>query len=193
LIPQVGQPLTFTVVITNDGFTTMTVVPLVDTYNPAWLAFSAAVPPPDLVDAANGVLTWTDLTVWTGDVPPHASISVTTIFTALAATEDSMNRAEVVGASDWYGNDMGGGADEVPITIIGPTPMPAPTATPRPKPKDTPVPTATPTPVTPTPTPTPVAPLLPETGNAGRGVGRSLAAVLLVLGAGIALLVRARR
>jgi hypothetical protein len=104
-----------------------------------------------------------------------------------------MNRAEVVGASDWYGNDMGGGADEVPITIIGPTPTPAPTATPRPKPKDTPAPTATPTPITPTPTPTPVAPLLPETGNAGRGVGRSLAAVLLVLGAGVALLVRARR
>jgi len=193
LIPQVGQPLTFTVVITNDGFTTMTVAPLVDTYNPAWLAFSAAAPPPDLVDAARGVLTWTDLTVWTGDVPPHASISVTTIFTALAATEDSMNRAEVVGASDWYGNDMGGGADEVPITIIGPTATPAPTATPRPKPKDTPAPTATPAPVTPTPTPTPVAPLLPETGTAGRGVGRSLAAVLLVLAASVALLVRARR
>lgn len=193
LIPQVGQPLTFTVVITNDGFTTMTVVPLVDTYNPAWLAFSAAVPPPDLVDAANGVLTWTDLTVWTGDVPPHASISVTTVFTALAATEDSMNRAEVVGASDWYGNDMGGGADEVPITIIGPTPIPAPTATPRPKPKDTPAPAATPTPVAPTPTPTPVAPLLPETGNARGDTGPGLAAVLLVLGAGVALLVRARR
>ena len=193
LIPQVGQPLTFTVVITNDGFTTMTVAPLVDTYNPTCLAFNAAVPPPDLVDSARGVLTWTDLTVWTGDVPPHASISVTTVFTALAATEDSMNRAEVVGASDWYGNEMGGGADEVPITIIGPTPTPVPTATPRPKPKDTPAPTATPTPVTPTPTLTPVAPLLPETGNAGRGVGRGLAAVLLVLGAGVALLVRARR
>lgn len=171
----------------------MTVAPLVDTYNPTCLAFNAAVPPPDLVDSARGVLTWTDLTVWTGDVPPHASISVTTVFTALAATEDSMNRAEVVGASDWYGNEMGGGADEVPITIIGPTPTPVPTATPRPKPKDTPAPTATPTPVTPTPTLTPVAPLLPETGNAGRGVGRGLAAVLLVLGAGVALLVRARR
>jgi hypothetical protein len=48
-------------------------------------------------------------------------------------------------------------------------------------------------PVVPTPTPTPVAPLLPETGNAGRGVGRSLAAVLLILGASVALLVRARR
>ena len=193
LIPQVGQPLTFTIVITNDGFTTMTVAPLIDTYNPAWLAFSTAVPPPDLVDTARGVLTWTDLTVWTGDVPPHASISVTTVFTALAATDDSMNRAEVVGASDWYGNEMSGGADEVPITIIGPTPTPAPTATPRPKPKDTPVPTATPTPVTLTPTPTPVGPLLPETGTARGDAGPGLAGILLVLGAGVALLARAHR
>jgi len=196
LSPQVGQPLTFTVVITNDGFTTMTVAPLVDTYNPAWLAFNYAAPPPDLIDASGGVLTWTDLTIWTGDVPAHASISVTTVFTALATTDGAMNRAEVVGASDWYGNDMGGGADDVPITIIGPTPTPAPTATPEQKrEKDKEKPTPTPVVLTPTPTATPEVPLLPETGQARHRSDGRLFAVLLSLGVGVgpALLVHACR
>ncbi|MBN1486553.1 MAG: hypothetical protein JW981_02850, partial [Anaerolineae bacterium] len=55
LTPQAGQLLTFTIVITNEGYTTMTLVPLVDTYNPAWLAFSYGDPPPDQIDAARGV------------------------------------------------------------------------------------------------------------------------------------------
>ncbi len=193
LLPQVGHPLTFTVIITNDGFTTMTVAPLVDTYDPALLAFSYAVPPPDLVDAVGGTLTWTDLTVWTGDVPAHAAISVTTVFTALATTDDTINRAEVTGASDWYDNDLAGGADQVPITVIGPAPTP--TATPKPKKKDQPAPTATATPLalTPTPTATPVTPLLPETGRTDPAAGRGLLAALLVLGSLVALLGRFHR
>jgi uncharacterized repeat protein (TIGR01451 family) len=193
LLPQVGQPLTFTVIITNDGFTTMTVVPLVDTYDPALLAFSYAVPPPDLVNAAGGTLTWTDLTVWTGNVPAHAAISVTTVFTALATTDDTINRAEVTGASDWYDNDIAGGADQVPITVIGPAPTP--TATPKPKKKDQPAPTATATPLalTPTPTATPVAPLLPETGRTDPAAGHRLLAALLVLGSLVALAGRFHR
>jgi len=193
LLPQVGHPLTFTVIITNDGFTTMTVVPLVDTYDPSLLAFSYAVPPPDLVDAVGGTLTWTDLTVWTGDIPAHAATSVTTVFTALAAIDGAINGAEVTGASDWYDNDMAGGADQVPITIIGPAPTP--TATPKPKKKDQPAPTATATPaaLTPTPTATPVVPLLPETGRTDPAEGTGLLAALLVLGSLIALLGRFHR
>ena len=193
LTPQVGQPLTFTISILNDGFTTMTVAPLVDTYNPVWLAFSYAVPPPDLVDAASGILTWTDVTNWTGDIPAHGAVSVTTIFTALAATDAAMNRAEVAGASDWYGNDLAGGADDVPITIVDrPTATPMPTATPAPA-----VPTPAPAPAplaTLTPTPT-IVPLLPETGQAAGAaiVNSGLLAILFVLGAGVAILVHARR
>jgi hypothetical protein len=108
LVPQAGLPLTFTVVITNDGYTTMTVAPLVDTYDPALLQFSYAVPPPNLTDTIRGVLTWTDLTLWSGDIPAHGTVSVTTVFTALTAIDNTANRAEVAGASDWYGNDLAG-------------------------------------------------------------------------------------
>ncbi len=121
--PQEGLPLTFTISITNDGYTTMTVAPLVDRYNPAWITFSYAAPPPDAVDAANGVLTWTDVTSWTGDIPPHGVISVTTVFTALETVTQTTNQAEVAHARDWYSNDLGIGSDLVPIEIVAPTPV----------------------------------------------------------------------
>jgi hypothetical protein len=181
LPPQVGMPLTFTVVITNDGYTTMTTAPLLDTYDPNWLAFNYALPPPDQVDEANGTLTWYDVIAsrGTGPVPPHGTIAVLTVFTALAAVDGSANSAQVSGASDWYGNDLAGGSDQVPIIIIDtPTPTPAPTFTPFPTPTPTPhvAPTQpahtqpAPTPVIATATPTEqltVTPaFLPESGQA---------------------------
>jgi hypothetical protein len=196
LIPQAGLPLTFTIVITNDGFTTMTVAPLIDTYDPSWLQFKDAVPPPDLVDAVGGVLTWSDVTLWTGDIPAHGMVSVTTAFTALAAVAGAANSAEVAGARDWYGNDLAGGADQVPITIIeGPTATPAPTpaatAT-RMPPAATPTQRApAPVPATATPAPTPV--FLPESGQTAGISNNGLLAALLVLGAGGAALVYVRR
>ena len=188
LVPQVGQPLTFTITITNDSFTTMTVAPLVDNYNPTWMAFSYAIPPPDQVDPIGGTLTWLDLTNQLGDIPAHGILTVTTVFTALTAVDGAINHAEVSGATDWYDNDLAGGGDDVPITIIGlpatatPIPTPAPTPTRRPAPTSAPVPTLTATPI---PTPTVVVPLLPTTGqslNTGLVIANVGAlAILLVL------------
>jgi hypothetical protein len=207
LIPQVGLPLTFTITITNNGFTTMTVVPLIDTYDPARMAFSYAVPVPDIVDEASGELTWLDLTNWAGDVPPHGTITVTTVFTALTAG-DAINSAEVSGASDWYENELAGGSDLVPITIIAetPTPTPAPTSVPatrQPSPTRQPAPTSAPaSTATPGPTPTnTVVPLLPQTGEriTRRKAGNAPAGLLVlgvgggILSVGIAVLARMRR
>jgi uncharacterized repeat protein (TIGR01451 family) len=203
LIPQVGLPLTFTITITNNGFTTMTVVPLVDTYDPNWMAFNYAVPPPDSVDEMNGELTWLDLTVGGNDVPPHGTITVTTVFTALT-TGGTANSAEVSGASDWYQNELAGGSDLVPITIIGDTPTPVPTTAPTSvpatrRPASTSVPAST---VTPAPTPTnTVVPLLPQSGEQStkRGTGNAYAGLLvlgvggIVLSAWIAVLAHMRR
>ncbi len=209
LIPQAGQPLTFMISITNDGYTTMTVAPLVDTFDPTWLAFSYAVPPPDMVDTANGVLTWTDVTNWSGDIAAHGTVSVLTVFTALMAIDNTSNYAEVAYASDWYSNDLDGGADQVPITIIvGPTATPVPTVTPSPVIPTQPTPTqptpTQPTPTQPTPTrststpaPTPTATatsvilLLPETGQSTEYARGNLLATLLVLGMGGIILIHA--
>lgn len=119
VIPEVGLPLTFTISITNDGYTTMTVVPLLENYDPAFLQYSFAVPPPDTVDEINGELNWDDLTNYFGDVSAQQAISLTAVFTALASIDGTMNEASVSAAQDWYGNDMAGGSDLVPILIIG--------------------------------------------------------------------------
>ncbi len=134
ITPEVGLPITFTLHITNSGFTTMTVLPLFDNYDPAFLQFSHAVPPPDMVDNVAGALTWNDLTLWSGDISAQGFISVTTVFTALTATSGITNSAFVLGARDWYDNDLAGGSDNVPITIIGGGGGPDATATPMPTP-----------------------------------------------------------
>lgn len=132
-IPQVGFPLTFTIRITNDGFTTMTVVPLLEDYEPQYLKFLTADPQPDTIDEVTGELRWSDLTLWFGDMAPHSAITVFVVFEPLAAVDVTVNRASAAGAKDWYDNDMEAGADQVPIVIIGegtlPTATPVATAT----------------------------------------------------------------
>ncbi|MCP4543473.1 MAG: hypothetical protein GY832_40695 [Chloroflexi bacterium] len=223
LNPQVGQPLTFTITISNNGFTTMTLAPLVDIYNPAWMAFSYAVPPPDMVDQAAGILTWLDLTAQLDDIPPHGALRVTTVFTAMASAANMSNQAVVSGAVDYLGNELGGGVDNVPINIIPvsataiptatpvptarPTQQPAPTSTPAPASTSTPAPAPTSTPapaptsateLTPTPTLVPMStvmvPLLPATGQKETEMMTDILwVILLVLGAGVAALARKRR
>ena len=146
IIPAAGVPLTFTITITNNGATTMTVVPLIENYDPLYLQFDTAVPPPDEVNPATGILTWTDVTSWTGDIPAFGTVDLTVVFTALATINNTVNNASVSGAIDWYGNDLAGGADDVPITIIDnntPTPAPTPASTRGPQSTATPMPTVT--------------------------------------------------
>jgi len=129
VIPEIGMPLTFTISITNDGFTTMTVVPLLEDYDPGLLQFSFAEPPPDTVDEVSGELNWSDLTVPLGDIGPHQAILITAVFTALADIDVTNNIASVYAAQDWYENDVAGGSDLVPITIIGGAQQQTPTPT----------------------------------------------------------------
>ena len=140
--PIVGFPITFNITISNDGYTTMTVAPLIEDYDPVFLEYSYAVPPPDFIYTPTGVLTWTDLTNWFGDVPAFGTIDLTVVFTTLQSNANTTNRAYVQGARDWYGNDIAAGADDVPIFIIDGPATPEPTDEPAPS---NPAPQATPT------------------------------------------------
>jgi hypothetical protein len=168
--------MTFTHLITNDGAAIMTHLPLTDTYNPTLLQFHFAVPTPTVISP--GLLVWTDLTTYFGNIPPFGSVVVTTVFTATTQVISTENSASTEGALDEYNNDLTAGSDQVPITIIDvpSTPAPAPTLDDEDDDDDTPTsaPTATPFAAF-TPTPTPMAtqavtdtiqgPLyLPETG-----------------------------
>jgi hypothetical protein len=117
-MPQIGFPVTFTHLITNDGAAIMTQLPLTDTYNPAVLQFNFAIPTPTITNPP-GLLAWTDLTTDFGDIPPFGTVVVTTGFTALASFNGDVNQASTAGARDQFDNDLAAGFDQVPITIIG--------------------------------------------------------------------------
>jgi hypothetical protein len=199
--PEIGLPLTFSIVITNDGAAVMTELGLVDRYDPTALIFYYAIPTPTLVLTDTGVISWLDLTDYFGDIPADTAVTVTTVFTALPGIGliETSNRAEVAGALDVYSNVLAPGSDQVPITIIG-APTPTPTSSHGDEDEDedggatpTPTPTSpsTPTPVAGpliTPTPTYTSPTyLPETGRPGMpgpalsimiGIGLILAALI---------------
>ncbi|MFN8454878.1 MAG: hypothetical protein U0401_09460 [Anaerolineae bacterium] len=73
-----GQVVTFSLAITNIGSSTVTQLPLRDTFNETYLTFLSANPPPNLT--ASGVFTWTDLTNTLGDLAPGATVSTTVSF-----------------------------------------------------------------------------------------------------------------
>ncbi len=132
--PQVGDVMTFTHVISNDGLATLTRLPLSDTYNSLYLEFVSAVPTPTVMTPV-GLLQWADLTNDFGDIPPFGTVVVTTVFVAKTDVLTTFNEASTAGAQDEYANDLAPGAALVPILIIGPdtadpTATPTPTATP---------------------------------------------------------------
>jgi hypothetical protein len=88
-----GDPLSYTITIKNTGATTMTTVPLSDTYDTAFLQYGVPLVGPttfsnplsdDTVD--DGEIYWSDLTSpagWNADLGPGESNTVVVWFTAL--------------------------------------------------------------------------------------------------------------
>ena len=79
-----GVDISFTIVVTNSGPVTLTVVPLEDRYNSVFLEYKSASVPPSA--AGPGVLAWSDLTTALGNIAPGATISLTVTFETLADT-----------------------------------------------------------------------------------------------------------
>ena len=91
---RVDRPLTFTIRITNTGWTTITVLPLRDVYSTTYLTYGytdtfgvGTFASPDSNDHHDdGVIDWSDLTVSEGDLAPNDSVTVIVTFTANADT-----------------------------------------------------------------------------------------------------------
>ena len=221
--PVSGQPLTFTIKITNDGAADIVRLPLQDTYSTEYLQFWRASPRPSSVDAAAGELLWDDLLPVMGltRLGPGQIITVTTVFTALKSVDGVVvNRAGASAVRDEFGNEVQApGQDEIPIRIL-PGPNEA-TATPRPrprvdKPSEQPTPTSetTPTEATAVPevtattittdtaglaptavtsTPVPAPQSLPRTGESSGAPGAWQLVGLVLLLAGALALLHRRR
>ncbi len=115
---EVGDRITFTLRIENTGGVPLTVVPLTDVFDPAYLQFVSASPAPD--STSGGTLTWNDLT-GSGSLAPGASITVQVVFEATAETSATDNTATVSGAQSQGGQTLPDKSSSVTFSIQAPT------------------------------------------------------------------------
>ncbi len=114
--------VTFTIVITNVGVSTIDVLPLLDQYDPYYLSFVWAEPMPN-EPADDGLLTWYDLT---GPAPygfgqnlaPGESFHITTVFSVVHDITTTVNTAIVSGPLDVYNNPANEPRDGEPIRNV---------------------------------------------------------------------------
>ena len=114
----IGETVSYDIVLTNTGDTTLTVVPLRDTY-PTQLTFTSATPAEDR-DTGTAV-EWDDVTIPLGDLAPGAATTVSADFMAVASGNNIVNTATSSGAQDAGGRVVPdvSGADSV-VTVLGP-------------------------------------------------------------------------
>lgn len=152
-----GQPITFSLAITNTSNITITRFPLQYTFNPEHLNFRNAIPKVDTV--GSGQLNWNDLTDSSGDLGPGAVVNLTINFRVRNDLPPSVTdiSSEAIGS----GGELNDGTilpncsakalistkpEEVPTVTPTSTPAPTPTST---KPPDNPPPPSSSTPIPP--------------------------------------------
>jgi len=114
--------VTFTIVITNVGISTIDVLPLFDQYDPYYLSFVWADPMPD-EPADDGLLTWYDLTGpspngFGQNLAPGESFRITTVFSVVHDITTTINTAYLEGPYDIYDNPANEPRDNEPIMDI---------------------------------------------------------------------------
>jgi LPXTG-site transpeptidase (sortase) family protein len=113
---QSGAPVTFKVVVTNTGDTTLTTVPLTDTFDDTALSFSTATPPQDGV--SGGTVRFANV----GPIAPGESTTVTLDFTALPALPGNVttDSAAVSGVLDLNGDTTTTPSSEATVAVTRP-------------------------------------------------------------------------
>lgn len=115
---EVGDTIRYTIMITNLGSTTITRLPLTDSYDQEYLEYVSATPAQS--QFVPGTVTWADLTQQFGDLPPGDSLMVTVSFTGIEATDQTVNLAVVENVRDDAGNTLGD-EDSAQTSINSPT------------------------------------------------------------------------
>jgi uncharacterized repeat protein (TIGR01451 family) len=115
--------VTFTIVITNVGVSTIDLLPLSDQYDTDYLAFDRAEPMPDEPED-DGLLTWFDLTApgahgFGRNLPPGETFVITTVFHVIQdIVTPTVNTALVSGAEDVFDNPANEAEDQERIVGI---------------------------------------------------------------------------
>ena len=96
---RIGEQIKFTVKITNNGTAPITVLPLTDTFDSAYLQFVSATPVTPNSGPAIGPVVWNDLTGsapngFGVDLAPAANFAIVLTFTAKADTTQLPNQVD---------------------------------------------------------------------------------------------------
>ncbi len=115
----VGDPVTFQIVIRNTGDTTLTHLPLTDTYETSCLAYVPTSASPEESSTGVGAIYWNDLTASFGqDLAPGESFTVTVPFDTVGSCHPTTNAATVDGEDE--NGDTVSGSDTADVTIVAP-------------------------------------------------------------------------
>ncbi len=115
-IANVGESVVFRITITNSDDTTLTTVPLRDTYDSTKLSFQSATTSPD--STASGQLDWNNV----GPLSGGESKVITVTFTAIASTlpYSTTNTAQTHDVVDQNGDSVENKTDSANVTITNP-------------------------------------------------------------------------
>ncbi|NOX62558.1 MAG: hypothetical protein GXP42_11540, partial [Chloroflexi bacterium] len=112
----VGEQVSFEVVTTNTGNTTISYLPLEDQFDNVCLTYSAksSQPNENSYNNSSGVINWLDLTLSNGqDLPPGESFTTTITFDVTGVSAYGFNTALVSGAQDEFGTVIPDRSDTV--------------------------------------------------------------------------------
>jgi uncharacterized repeat protein (TIGR01451 family) len=151
-----GQVITFNLAITNTGSETITKFPLQDNFDTVQLTFQNASPTVDLVTP--GQLSWHDLTLTVGDLPPAAT---TNLLISFVVNQLPVTATEIAIQAIGVGGELSDGTF-LPTcrarATVNLKPEPTPTLTPTPTPASTFTATPSRPPDSPTEPPSPSTP-----------------------------------
>lgn len=101
---QVGEQVTFDILVSNTGSTTLQTIPLLDTFDAAYLDFQSATPMTPLVPVP-GTLAWADVT-GAGSLAPGAQTTISVTFDVVGhpPTSVTTNMVSAGPAIDQYGD-----------------------------------------------------------------------------------------
>jgi uncharacterized repeat protein (TIGR01451 family) len=112
--------VTFTIVVSNTGPSTLDVLPLSDAYNPRHLSFMTADPMPD-APADDGRLDWTDLTTspngFGANLAPGEQFAITAVF-SIVQDIATTNVASVTNVIDVCGNRANSARDPTFVELV---------------------------------------------------------------------------
>jgi uncharacterized repeat protein (TIGR01451 family) len=119
----VGETVRFEIVTENTGGSTITYLPLTDSFDNACLTYGAksAEPPESSFNNGSGIVQWQDLTASNAsDLAPGQRFTTTVYFDVTGVSQNGFNTALVSGAQDEYGQTVPDRQDTVTFTCIQP-------------------------------------------------------------------------